>query len=200
MPRPSKILPKRRFFALGPPPIVGLGKRRAGFTLMLQDRAGNSPQYLSQQAQRGSSLLPPKRPEIGRVWARCRTGQTFHKKASRWIRIRSANWRSHWMMSIIRSRPCWGGTFVNNFNLFGRQYKSYVMADAPYRMTPADVYNDSMSWDPEGLARVSIGTITQIVDTRRDLLADIRQSFVNIIPGGGDRRLHLPPDASSRPG
>jgi HAE1 family hydrophobic/amphiphilic exporter-1 len=32
-----------------------------------------------------------------------------------------------------------GGSFVNNFNQFGRQYKTYVMADAGYRMRPEDL-------------------------------------------------------------
>ena len=32
-----------------------------------------------------------------------------------------------------------GGSFVNNFNQFGRQYKIYVMADGGYRMRPDDL-------------------------------------------------------------
>jgi len=52
--------------AVGPPPIIGLGNG-AGFTMMLQDRAGNSPQYLAQQAQRFIAEAS-KRPEIGKVY------------------------------------------------------------------------------------------------------------------------------------
>ena len=32
-----------------------------------------------------------------------------------------------------------GGSFVNNFNSFGRQYRTYVQADANYRMKPNDL-------------------------------------------------------------
>jgi HAE1 family hydrophobic/amphiphilic exporter-1 len=56
-----------------------------------------------------------------------------------------------------------GGAFINNFNQFGRQYKTYVMADQDYRM------------NPEGLQQffirnvrgemVSAGTLATIRDT-----------------------------------
>ncbi len=32
-----------------------------------------------------------------------------------------------------------GGSFVNNFNAFGRQYRTYVQADAAYRNKPEDI-------------------------------------------------------------
>ena len=38
-------------FAFGPPPIPGLGSG-SGFTIMIQDRAGNTPAYLAEQTTR----------------------------------------------------------------------------------------------------------------------------------------------------
>jgi HAE1 family hydrophobic/amphiphilic exporter-1 len=38
-------------FAFGPPPIPGLGSG-SGFTMMIQDRAGNTPAYLAEQTTR----------------------------------------------------------------------------------------------------------------------------------------------------
>ena len=52
-------------FAFGPPPIPGLGSS-AGFSLQLQDRQGNTPQYLEQQA-RTFIKAAQERPEIGRA-------------------------------------------------------------------------------------------------------------------------------------
>jgi methylmalonyl-CoA mutase len=42
-----------------------------------------------------------------------------------------------------------GGTYVNNLNQFGRQYKTYVMADANYRMRPEDLNQFFKSKDYE---------------------------------------------------
>ena len=52
-------------FAFGPPAIPGLGTG-SGFSMMLQDRAGNSPQYLAEQAQRFIQAAS-ERPEIGGI-------------------------------------------------------------------------------------------------------------------------------------
>src|SRR6185295_14997348 len=57
-----KNISEATVIAVGPPPIIGLGNG-AGFTMMLQDRAGNSPQYLAQQAQ-SFIAAASKRPEI----------------------------------------------------------------------------------------------------------------------------------------
>ena len=34
-----------------------------------------------------------------------------------------------------------GGTYVNDFNRFGRLFRVYVQADADYRRTPEDIGN-----------------------------------------------------------
>lgn len=44
-------IPEATVFAFGPPPITGIGNA-AGFSMMLQDREGNTPQYLFANAQR----------------------------------------------------------------------------------------------------------------------------------------------------
>ena len=61
-----KNISEATVIAVGPPPIIGLGNG-AGFTMMLQDRAGNSPQYLAEQAQKFIAAAS-QRPEIGRVY------------------------------------------------------------------------------------------------------------------------------------
>ncbi|MEP7128580.1 MAG: efflux RND transporter permease subunit, partial [Chitinophagales bacterium] len=61
-----KNIAEATVIAVGPPPIIGLGNG-AGFSMMLQDRAGNSPQYLAEQAQRFIAAAS-QRPEIGKVY------------------------------------------------------------------------------------------------------------------------------------
>jgi HAE1 family hydrophobic/amphiphilic exporter-1 len=56
-----------------------------------------------------------------------------------------------------------GSSFVNNFNQFGRQYKTYVMADAQFRMKPSDI-NDFFIRDPLG-NMVPLSTLASVRDT-----------------------------------
>ena len=69
------------------------------------------------------------------------------------------------MMSTLRSPLMLGGAFINNFNQFGRQYKTYVMADQQYRMTPDGL---QQFFIPECKGEmVPAGTVAQVRDTTR---------------------------------
>jgi HAE1 family hydrophobic/amphiphilic exporter-1 len=56
-----------------------------------------------------------------------------------------------------------GGSFVNNFNAFGRQYRTYIQADAPYRMKPNDL--DQIYIRDGSGNMVSLGTLAVVRDT-----------------------------------
>ncbi len=60
--RAAKV-PEAMAVTFGPPPIIGLGTG-SGFTMMLQDRSGNTPEYLAQNAEKFLAAVR-KRPEIG---------------------------------------------------------------------------------------------------------------------------------------
>jgi HAE1 family hydrophobic/amphiphilic exporter-1 len=71
--RCMKEISEATVIAVGPPPIIGLGNG-AGFTMMLQDRAGNSPQYLAEQAQKfiaGSEPAPGNRENLYALPSQC---------------------------------------------------------------------------------------------------------------------------------
>lgn len=154
-----KNISEATVIAVGPPPILGLGNG-AGFTMMLQDRAGNSPQYLAQQAQRFIAAAS-QRPEIGKVYTLYRANvpqksiQVDKEKVDKLgLNLDNVN-------STISTYL--GGYFVNNFNQFGRQYKTYVMADMDYRMKPDDL-QQFYSRNKEG-EMVPLGTVAMVKDT-----------------------------------
>jgi HAE1 family hydrophobic/amphiphilic exporter-1 len=169
--------------AVGPPPIIGLGNG-AGFTMMLQDRAGNSPQYLAQQAQKFITEAS-KRPEIGKVYTLYRANvpqksiQVDNEKVDKLgLSLDNVN-------STISTLL--GGSFVNNFNQFGRQYKTYVMADAEYRMRPDDL-QQFYSRNKDG-EMVPLGTVAKVSDTTGPQYTNhfniYRAAEINGIPGEG---------------
>ena len=101
--------------------------------MMLQDRAGNTPQYLAQQAQRFIAEAS-KRKEIGRIYTLYRANVPQKSIEVDREKVDKLGSQLNDVNNTISTML--GGSFVNNFNQFGRQYKTYVMADQTYRMTP----------------------------------------------------------------
>jgi HAE1 family hydrophobic/amphiphilic exporter-1 len=145
--------------AVGPPPIPGLGNA-AGFTLQLQDRAGNTPAYLAQQAQRFIAAAR-ERPEIGTINTQFRSNVPQKSINVDKEKVEKLGLNLNDVNSSISAML--GGSFVNNFNAFGRQYRTYVQADAPYRMKPNDL-EQMFIRDARG-NMVSLATLAVVKDT-----------------------------------
>ncbi len=145
--------------AVGPPPIPGLGSS-GGFTMEIQDRGGNSPGYLAEQTQKFVAAAS-ERPEIGKIYSLYRANvpqksiQVDREKVEKLgVQLSDVNATIGVLL---------GGAFVNNLNQFGRQYKTYMMADADYRMRPEDLSKFFVR-DNQG-AMVPVGTLVSVRDT-----------------------------------
>lgn len=169
--------------AVGPPPILGLGNG-AGFTMMLQDRAGNSPQYLAEQSQKFVAAAS-KRPEIGKVYTLFRANVPQKSITIDKEKVDKLGLNLDQVNSTVSTML--GGSFVNNFNQFGRQYKTYVMADADYRMRPEDL-QQFYARNAAG-EMVPIGTVAQISDTSGPQYTNhfniYRTAEINGVPASG---------------
>lgn len=122
--------------AFGPPPIEGLGTS-AGFTMQLQDRSGNSPQYLAEQANHFISEAR-KRPEIGNIFTLYRSNVPQKKIIIDYDKAEKLGIDLSEITSTISTYL--GSAYVNDFNRFGRQYKVYVQAEAEDRLEPDDIH------------------------------------------------------------
>jgi HAE1 family hydrophobic/amphiphilic exporter-1 len=152
-------VPEANVMAFGPPPIQGLGSS-AGFSLMLQDRGGNSPQYLSDNTTKFIQAAS-QRPEIGRIYTTYRTNvpQVYldvdrDKVLKLGLALEDVN------QTIGASL---GASYVNDFNRFGRQYKVFLQAEDTYRVDPQDL-NKIFVRTPEG-AMVPLSTIVTVTRT-----------------------------------
>ena len=146
-------------FAFGPPPIPGLGSS-AGFSFQLQDLRGNTPQYLEQQA-RAFIKAAQERPEIGRAMTLYRSAIPQKSIQVDKDRVEKLGLRLDDVNQTIAAYL--GGNFVNNFNQFGRQYRTYLMADAPYRMSP-NAINDFFVRGADG-SMIPLGAVATVKDT-----------------------------------
>jgi HAE1 family hydrophobic/amphiphilic exporter-1 len=117
-------------FAFGPPAIPGLGNG-SGFSIMLQDRAGNTPAYLAANAMKFIKAAN-QRPEIGKAFT------TFQANVpQRFMDID----REKALKLGVRLNDLYttvgafmGGAYVNDFTRFGRLYKTYIQAEPQYRV------------------------------------------------------------------
>ncbi len=113
----------------GPPAIPGLGSG-GGFSIMLQDRSGNPPDYLANSTQ-DFILAAMARPEIGAAFSPFQASVP-----QKYIEINTDK--------ILKTGVALGdvydtfgaflgGAYVNDFNRFGRLYKAYIQAEPEYR-------------------------------------------------------------------
>jgi len=122
-------VPEAVAVTFGPPPIIGLGTG-SGFTMMLQDRSGGTPEFLAENLEKFLAAAR-KRPEIGsaRSSYRASVPQVFadidrDKVTKLGVPFTDVN-------STLGALL--GGTYVNDFNRFGRTYKVYLQAEPEYR-------------------------------------------------------------------
>ncbi len=124
-------------FAFGPPAIPGLGNG-SGFSIMIQDKSGKSPQYLASNLAKFIQAANA-RPEIGKAFS------TFQAEVpQRYMDIdkekalkMGVNLRD--LYSTVGAYM--GGAYVNDFTRFGRTYRAYIQADSKYRNTESGIDN-----------------------------------------------------------
>ncbi len=117
-------------FAFGPPAIPGLGSG-SGFSLMLEDKGGHTPAYLAQQAQKFIQAAQ-KRPEIASIFTtyQANVPQKYLKINTDMALKAGVNLDD--LYTTIGAFL--GGTYVNDFNRFGRLYKTFIQAEPQYRV------------------------------------------------------------------
>jgi HAE1 family hydrophobic/amphiphilic exporter-1 len=116
-------------FAFGPPAIPGLGSG-SGFTLMIQDKGGNTPDYLAKHTANFIQAAM-KRSEIGSVFTTFRATVPQRYMEIDKDKVLKAGISLNDIYTTVGAFL--GGSYVNDFNRFGRLYKAYIQAEPKYR-------------------------------------------------------------------
>jgi multidrug efflux pump len=128
-------LPEAQAFAFLPPAIPGIGQA-GGLDLLVQDRAGQSVDYLWQNTQKFLAAAK-KRPELGRmnILFNPATPQIFAGLDKEKVFKLGLSTRDVYgaLQTLL------GGLYVNQFNRFGRVWKVFVEAEPNYRNKVEDV-------------------------------------------------------------
>jgi HAE1 family hydrophobic/amphiphilic exporter-1 len=128
-------VPEAQVFAFVPPAIPGVGQA-GGVDVFVQDRAGNSVDYLWQHTQQFMAALQ-QRPEIAFL-------ATTYAPAVPQLFARVDEDRVHKLGVSIRDvystlQSFLGGNYVNQFNRFGRVWRVYLQAEPQYRTDAGDL-------------------------------------------------------------
>jgi len=124
-----------QIFAFGPPAIPGLGNG-SGFSIMLQDKGGNNPEYLAQNTMNFLQAANA-RPEIGSAFT------TFQATVPQ--RFMDIDKEKALKLGINLNDlyttvgAFMGGSYVNDFTRFGRLYKTYIQAEPEYRVDESEI-------------------------------------------------------------
>jgi len=131
----ARGIPDALVFAFGPPAIPGLGTA-SGFSLMLQDQSGGTPQYLANQVGRFLDAVA-ERPEIGSAFTTYSASvpQVYvdvdrEQALTQGVALSDLN-------TTLGANL--GGAYVNDFNAFGQLYKVYIQAEPEYRSRTDDI-------------------------------------------------------------
>tara|TARA_R110002050_G_scaffold286088_1_gene436089 strand:+ start:38220 stop:41411 length:3192 start_codon:yes stop_codon:yes gene_type:complete len=124
-------------FAFGPPAIPGLGNG-SGFSIMIQDKGGNTPAYLSKQTNKFVAAANA-RPEIGKAFT---TFQASVPQRYMDIDKEKALKLGVNLNDLYETVGAFmGGSYVNDFTRFGRLYKTYIQAEPEYRVDENQINN-----------------------------------------------------------
>jgi len=144
-------------FAFGPPAIPGLGNG-SGFSIMLQDKAGNTPEYLAENTMNFLKLVN-ERPEIARATTTFQATvpqryMDIDKEKALKLGVRLSD-----LYTTVGAFM--GGAYVNDFTRFGRLYKTYIQAEPEYRVDPSQINNFFVKNDKDEM--VPLATLATII-------------------------------------
>ncbi len=152
----AKNIKSAQAFAFGPPAIPGLGNG-SGFSIMIQDKAGNTPEYLAQNTMKFIKAAN-ERAEITSAFTTFQAGvpQRFmdidrEKALKLGVQLNE-------LYTTVGAFM--GGAYVNDFTRFGRLYKTFIQAEPKYRLDESQMSNFFIKNNEGNM--VPLSTITSI--------------------------------------
>jgi HAE1 family hydrophobic/amphiphilic exporter-1 len=142
--------------AFGPPAIPGLGNG-SGFSIMIQDKGGNTPEYLAENTNKFIRAANA-RPEISRSFGLFQA--TVPQRYMDIDREKALKLGINLNDLYTTVGAFMGGSYVNDFTRFGRLYKTYIQAEPEYRVDESQINNFFIKNDKG--AMVPLATVVTI--------------------------------------
>jgi HAE1 family hydrophobic/amphiphilic exporter-1 len=178
-------IPEAIIFPFNIPTISGFGAS-AGFNFLIQDRSGSLSVEELGELSRTFMEAARQRPEIGNIFT------SFDPRYPQ-VRVELDREKARKLGVPVDQAyqvlaTSLGGTYVNDFNRFGRLYRVYVQAEADYRRKPDDIGHFWVRSETTG-DMIPLGTLVSIepvvgteLTNRFNLLRSVE---FNGVPGAG---------------
>src|SRR5229473_1898085 len=124
-------------FGFSPPAIPGLGTS-GGFSMWVQDRSGGDVEFLNTNLQKLVEAAR-KRPEVGSINTLFRPSvpQIFAEVDRDKVLKQGVN-----ISDVYQTLQAFlGGSYINQFNRFGRQWRVFLEAEGDQRLNASDIGN-----------------------------------------------------------
>jgi HAE1 family hydrophobic/amphiphilic exporter-1 len=128
-------VPDGRIFAFQPPAILGIGTS-GGFDAMLEDRAGMSVEDLAMYTNKFMAALS-KRPEVTQLnnAFRASVPQLYARVDEAKVLKQGVD-----LGDVYTTLSAFmGGSYLNDFNRFGRQWRVYLESEGQFRQRPEEI-------------------------------------------------------------
>jgi HAE1 family hydrophobic/amphiphilic exporter-1 len=128
-------IPEARIFAVAPPAIPGISAT-GGFSIFLQDRSGSTVEFLAQNVRRFVEEAR-KRPELQNINPNFSPGvpQLYAEVDKEKVLKQGVP-----IGDVYATLQAFlGGSYLNDFTRFGRQWKVYMQAEPTFRRSPDDL-------------------------------------------------------------
>jgi HAE1 family hydrophobic/amphiphilic exporter-1 len=178
-------IPEAIIFPFNIPAITGFGAS-AGFNFILQDRSGSLSVEELGELSRQFQEAARKRPEIGNIFTsfdprypQVKVELDREKARKLGVPINQA------FQTLATSL---GGSYVNDFNRFGRLFRVYAQADAGFRLKPDDIGEIWVRSESTGdmIPLATLVTITPVAGTELTNRFNLMRSVeFNGVPGRG---------------
>jgi HAE1 family hydrophobic/amphiphilic exporter-1 len=129
-------IPEAIIFPFNIPTISGFGAS-AGFNFLLQDRSGSLSVERLGELSRQFQEAARKRPEVGNIFTSFDPRYPQVKVELDREKARKLGVPVNEVFQALATSL--GGSYVNDFNRFGRLFRVYVQAESDYRRTPEDI-------------------------------------------------------------
>lgn len=146
-------------YSFGPPAIPGIGTS-SGFSLMIQDKGGNTPQYLAENLAKFLEAAN-HRPEISQAYSEFNVGIPERRVNIDQAAAQAKGVSMDEIHSVLTTFL--GGTYINNFSRFGQLYQTYIQAEPEYRQSAKDL--ESYFVTADNGATIPLSSFVTISDT-----------------------------------
>jgi len=178
-------IPEAIIFPFNIPTISGFGAS-AGFNFLIQDRSGSLTVDRLGELSRQFQEAARKRPEIGNLFTSFDPRYPQVKVDLDREKARKLGIPVNQAFSALSSSL--GGSYVNDFNRFGRLFRVYVQAESDYRRKAEDIGQIYVRSETTG-DMVPLGTIMNISSISGTELTNrfnlLRSVELNGVPGRG---------------